>query len=143
MKKLLISLVFISGCANQGVDRADQNAIIKEFHASIASMKKVKLSSNVQTGIAGGAVVGVIDELDGNHEDMIGGAIAGALVGGLFAAIFEGSNDAYEYKLNSQSEGDFTLIQKNLIDISSGCAKVRISNNANIYSAAKENCNVK
>jgi hypothetical protein len=84
----------------------------------------------------------VVDELDGNHEDMIAGGIAGSLVGGLFTALFEGSNKAYEYQLKSESEGEFTLIQKEKIGIHTGCAKVRISGKASIYAALKEKCTV-
>ena len=143
MKKSLLTLVLLSGCSSQGVDRADQNEITKEFYASIESIKQVTLSSHVKTGIAGGAVIGVADELDGNHEDMIAGGIAGALVGGLFTALFEGNNEAYEYTLKSENEGGFTLIQKELIDIHTGCAKVRVSGKTSISKASKENCIVK
>ena len=114
MKKLLLVTAFLTGCSTSGVERSEQNK--------------------------GGAVVGVIDELDGNHEDMIAGGIAGALVGGLFTALFEGSDIAYEYKLKSESEGEFTLIQKERIDIQSGCGKVKIGSKATIKEALKINC---
>lgn len=140
MKKLLLVTAFLTGCSTSGVERSEQNKVIKEFYVSIDSIKKVTLSSEVKTGIAGGAVVGVIDELDGNHEDMIAGGIAGALVGGLFTALFEGSDIAYEYKLKSESEGEFTLIQKERIDIQSGCGKVKIGSKATIKEALKINC---
>ncbi|KZY46841.1 hypothetical protein A3733_36310, partial [Pseudoalteromonas shioyasakiensis] len=94
------------------LDRADQNVMIKRFYAKVTSVKPVKLSSNVKTGIAAGSAIGFVDELDGNHEEMIAGALAGALVGGIFTAIAEGSNDAFEYSLRSEQEGSFTLIQK-------------------------------
>lgn len=140
MNRLLLTLVLLSGCSSSGVDRTEQNTITKEFYASIESIRQVKLSSNVKNGIAAGAVIGVVDELDGNHEDMIAGGLVGALVSGFFTALFEGSNKAYEYKLKSESEGEFTLVQKDKIDIQSGCAKVRISSKASIYAALKENC---
>ena len=140
MKKLLLTLVLLSGCATQGIDRENQNVITKEFYASVISMEQVKLSSHVTSGIVGGATIGVIDELDGDHEDMIAGGLAGALVGGLFTALFEGSNKAYRYSLYSQTEGEFSIIQKEHIDIKTGCVKVRISNNASISAAAEDNC---
>ena len=140
MYKLLLTLVLLSGCSSSGVNRADQNKITKEFYASIESIRPVKLSSNVKNAIVSGAVIGVIDELDGNHKRMIAGGIAGALVGGILTALFEGSNKAYEYKLKSKSEGEFTLIQKDKIDTHTGCAKIKVSNKASIYSASKENC---
>jgi outer membrane lipoprotein SlyB len=140
MRISLLILLVLSGCSSTGVDRADQNKITKEFYASIDSVKQVKLSSQVKSGIAGGAVIGVIDEIDGNHEDMIAGGLAGALVGGLFTAFLEGGNEAYEYKLTSESEGEFTLIQKDKIDIHTGCAKVRVSVKTSIQTALKDNC---
>ncbi|MBE0362478.1 hypothetical protein PULV_a3120 [Pseudoalteromonas ulvae UL12] len=140
MKRLFIALLFLNGCATQDIDRADQNEIIKELYVSVESIKNVMLSSNVKTGIVGGAAVGVIDELDGNHEDMISGGLAGALVGGIFTALFEGSNEAYKYSLKSTEEGEFTLIQKELIDTESGCAKLRLGAKATLSSALRENC---
>lgn len=140
MKKALLTLVLLTGCSTQGIDRADQNEITKEFYASVISIKQVKLSSEVTAGIVGGAAIGVIDELDGNHEDMIAGGLAGALVGGLFTALFEGSNKAYEYTLNSEVEGVFSIIQKKQIETKTGCVKVRIGNKASMSVAAKDKC---
>ncbi len=140
MKKSLLTLMLLSGCASQGIDRAEQNHLIKEFYANVESYEQVELSSNVKTGIVAGGTAGVIDELDGNHEDMIAGGLAGALVGGLFTAILEGSDEAYKYSINSDEEGTFTLIQKELIDIKTGCVSVRVSNEVTISPAPKESC---
>jgi uncharacterized protein YcfJ len=142
MNKLLLILILLSGCASQGVDRANQNKITKKFYVLIEGVTQVEFSSKVKSSIVAGAVIGVADELDGNHEDMIAGGIVGALIGGLFTALFEGSNKAYEYTLTSEREGTFTLIQKKLIDVNTGCAKVRVSGKTSISTASKENCNV-
>lgn len=142
MKKLLLIVVLLNGCATQGVQRADQNIIKKEFYASVKAVKQVELSSEVKTGIVGGATVGVIDELDGNHEDMISGALAGALVGGIFAALFEGSNVAYEYTLYSESEGDFAIIQKEKINTLTECVKVKVGSKASLLAAPTDKCNL-
>ena len=90
MKKSLIMVILLSGCASPGIDRADQNQVVKRYYASVESIQKVTLSSEVGTGIAAGAGFGFVDSLDGNKEEMIGGAIVGGLVGGLFTALFEG-----------------------------------------------------
>jgi uncharacterized protein YcfJ len=142
MKILLLTLVLLSGCATQGIDRADQNKITKEFYASVISIEQVKLSSEVGSGIVGGAAIGVIDELDGNREDMIAGGLVGALIGGFFTALFEGSNEAYQYTLNSAVEGEFSIIQKERIDTTTACVKVRIGNKASISAVAEDNCNI-
>jgi len=125
MKRLLLSALLLTGCATQGIDREDQNQIVKEFYASVESVTPVTLSSEVKTGMVTGAGIGILDELDGNHEDMIAGGIAGALVFGLFTAIFEGDNDAFQYQLNSEEEGSFKVIQKEQIPESFSCVKVR------------------
>ncbi|AXT70661.1 MULTISPECIES: hypothetical protein [Vibrio] len=140
MKKSLLTLILLSGCSSQGIDRAEQNHISKEFYANVESYEQVKLSSNVKTGIVSGSVVGVIDEVDGNHEDMIAGGLAGALVGGLFTAVLEGSDTAYKYSLRSDEEGQFTLIQKELIDMTTGCVSVRVVDKVTISPAPEGSC---
>ena len=47
MKKYLIVVLLLSGCASQGVDRNNQNKIIKRYYASVESMQRVTLSSEV------------------------------------------------------------------------------------------------
>ena len=46
MKKSLIALLLLSGCASQGVDRDDQGHIIKHYYATVESIEKVKLALN-------------------------------------------------------------------------------------------------
>ena len=140
MNKLLLGLLFLGGCATQGVDRADQNVMIKRFYAKVTSVQPVKLSSNVKTGIAAGSTIGFVDQLDGNHEEMIAGAVAGALVGGLVTAISEGSNDAFEYSLRSEQEGSFTLIQKEHITDQSDCVEVTIASETHIEEVDSTYC---
>jgi len=140
MKKMLLVLFFLNGCATQGFDRSDKNEMIKEFYASVESMKQVELSSNVVVGIVGAGTAGVIENSDGNHEDMISGGLAGALVGGIFTALFEGSNTAYEYSLNSEVEGDFSVIQKKKINIQTECVKIRTGHKVRIFPASKDKC---
>ncbi|MCO6353555.1 hypothetical protein GBO14_02105 [Pseudoalteromonas shioyasakiensis] len=140
MNKLLLGLLFLGGCATQGVDRADQNVMIKRFYAKVTSVQPVKLSSNVKTGIAAGSTIGFVDQLDGNHEEMIAGAVAGALVGGLVTAISEGSNEAFEYSLRSEQEGSFTLIQKEQISNQSDCVEVTIASEAHLKEVDSSHC---
>jgi len=140
MKKLLLGALLLTGCASPGIDRDDEGQLIKEFYASVESITPVTLSSQVKTGIVTGASIGVLDELDGNHEDMIAGGIAGALVFGLFTAIFEGDNEAFQYRLNSTTEGAFEVIQKQEIANSVSCVKVRSSKTVQLIAVSPENC---
>jgi len=140
MKKLLLSALLLTGCASQGVDREDQNQIIKEYYASVVSVTPVTLSSEVETGIVAGAGLGVLEEIDGNTEDMITGGLAGALVFGLFTALFEGDNEAFQYHLNSTEQGEFNVIQKQKLPESISCVKVRSSITVELIVADAENC---
>ncbi|MBW4966639.1 hypothetical protein KZZ04_09710 [Pseudoalteromonas sp. CR1] len=140
MKKSLIALLLLSGCASQGVDRDDQGHIIKHYYATVESIEKVKLSSEVGTGIMVGAGVGLAEDLDGNTEDMISGAIAGALVGGLFTALFEGGNTAYQYTLNDAENGDFIVIQKKKLPNTTRCVRVKTGNKVQLEAANNSFC---
>ncbi|KTF08586.1 hypothetical protein [Pseudoalteromonas sp. 10-33] len=140
MKKSLIALLLLSGCASQGIDRDDQGHIIKHYYATVESIEKVKLSSEVGSGIMVGAGVGLAEDLDGNTEDMISGAIAGALVGGLFTALFEGGNTAYQYTLNDAENGEFIVIQKKKLPNSTRCVRVKTGNKVKLEAANNSFC---
>lgn len=140
MKRLLLSALLLTGCASQGVDRNEENQIIKEFYAAIESVTPVTLSSEVNTGIVTGAGIGVLDQIDGNTEEMIAGGIIGALVFGLFTAIFEGDNQAYKYHLNSDTLGTFDVVQKQQLPESISCVKVRSGKTVELIAANTENC---
>jgi len=141
MKKYLIAVLLLSGCASQGVDRNNQNQIIKRYYASVESIQPVTLSSEVGTGIAAGAGFGFVDNLDGNSEEMLGGAIIGGLVGGLFTALFEGGNDAYQFNLYAANEGEFTIIQKQKLDKNTQCVVVNAGETVKIEPVAHHFCN--
>jgi outer membrane lipoprotein SlyB len=140
MKELLLGALLLTGCASQGVDRNDENQIIKEFYASIESVTPVTLSSEVNTGIVAGAGIGLLEGIDGNHEDMIAGAIGGAIIFGLFTAIFEGDNSAFKYHLNSKNHGEFDVVQKKKISESMSCVKVRSGKKVELIAVKAENC---
>ncbi|MDN3393446.1 MULTISPECIES: hypothetical protein [unclassified Pseudoalteromonas] len=140
MKKSLIMVILLSGCASPGIDRADQNQVVKRYYASVESIQKVTLSSEVGTGIAAGAGFGFVDSLDGNKEEMIGGAIVGGLVGGLFTALFEGGNTAYQYNLYAADEGKFTVIQKKKLDKNTKCVLVNAANKVTLSTTDTSNC---
>ena len=140
MKRLLLSALLLTGCASQGIDRNEENQIMKEFYASIESVTPVTLSSEVNTGIVTGAGIGVLDQIDGNTEEMIAGGIIGALVFGLFTAIFEGDNQAYKYHLNSDTLGTFDVVQKQQLPDSISCVKVRSCKTVELIAANTEKC---
>ncbi|ATC95726.1 hypothetical protein [Pseudoalteromonas tunicata] len=115
MKKslpLLLMVSWLAGCANQGIDRADQNKVIKQYYARVDSIAHVKLDSDVPEAMAIGGATGLIKNLDGDSGDMIAGTIVGAFFTGIISAAFEGDNNAYQYQLSSVTQGNFSVVQK-------------------------------
>lgn len=143
MNKLyaLGAVLMMVGCATPGVNKDDQNQMIKEFYASVIDVTPVELSSDVRTGVAVGAGIGALDNISGDSGDMIGGAIVGALIGGIFTSIEEGSSDAFKYSLSSEKEGAFTLIQKERVDENARCVRVRVAKEVTLYAAPQSACN--
>jgi len=136
----ILTVSLLSACSSPGVSRDDENIIIKAMYAQVQSVEPITLSSEVNTNAAAGAVVGVLDNADGNREEMIGGAVVGALIGGLFTKLAEGSNEAYQYNLYSEQEGHFSIVQKELINTQSECVHVRIAGEVSVQPAPESYC---
>jgi len=136
----ILTVSFLTACSTPGVNRDDENIIVKAMYAQVQSVEPITLSSEVNTNAAAGAVIGVLDNADGNREEMIGGAVVGALVGGLFTKLAEGSNEAYQYNLYSEQEGHFSIVQKELVDVQSQCVHVRIASEVSVQSAPESYC---
>ncbi|GAA6206638.1 hypothetical protein [Thalassotalea sp. SU-HH00458] len=129
---ILFSML-ITGCSTNGVNRDNQNLVIQEYYAEVSHRKEVQLASDVPSGIIGGSIIGALDQADGNSDDIISGAIVGAVFGGLFTRLSEGDSKAYEYHLYTPELGAFTLIQKQKVDITSGCLLVSVSSITQVY----------
>jgi len=82
----------------------------------------------------------VLEEIDGNTEDMIAGGLAGVLVFGLLTALFEGDNEAFQYHLNSTGQGEFNVIKKKKLPESISCVKVRSSKTVELIAVNPETC---
>ena len=48
MKKSLIMVILLSGCASPGIDRADQNQVVKRYYASVESEQKVTFPQKLE-----------------------------------------------------------------------------------------------
>jgi hypothetical protein len=136
----LLPLVLSIGCASSGANRADQDMIIKEFYATVHSVKSVELSSDVGTGFLVGAGIGALDSSDGDSGDIIVGTMVGALFGGLFSMLAEGDRQAYEYQLYSAAEGNFSLVQQKSLTEQTGCVRVRVAQKTSISAAPMAYC---
>jgi outer membrane lipoprotein SlyB len=138
---LLLVGISLGGCANSNdVDRRAENQFVTEFYAYVKQVKKVRFKSYIGEGMAVGAIGGIIEGADGDKEDMLAGGIAGALVGGLFTAIFEGSSKGYEYQLQAVDGDMVTVIVSKKSGELGDCVSVRVAGDVRITQRPLENC---
>ena len=141
MSLLSLVLVMASGCATQGIDRANQNVIVETFIAKLNGVEQVTLSSHVKTGMVLGATDGALTSaVDHNGEHFLGSVLVGALVGGLFTALFEGSNQAFEYQLFATKHGNFSVVQKQQLASEVTCVEVRKAAKGSLTAIPQAHC---
>ena len=116
MKKSILLLgvaslpILLSACVNsQAIERADRGQFVTEFYAQVGNVNEVRFKSYVGPAMAVGALDGALSNVHYNSDAMIGGAIVGALFGGILTAIFEGSSRGYEYQLEA-IDGDLVTV---------------------------------
>lgn len=146
-KTLLLSLALTAmttGCSSTDdsnrVDRDNQNSLISQFYATVHSVNAVKLTSNADEGMVNGVFIGLIESLDGDSEDMLAGLIGGALIGGLFTTIAEGSGDAYQYHISSATHGEFSVVQEQQLPASATCVRVKSGNKVTLTPVDERFC---
>jgi outer membrane lipoprotein SlyB len=92
-KIFLIALIStaILGCNSKDVNRTDINQFVEVIFARVINIKPVKFDSKADEAVATGAIGGAIENSYGDSEDVVAGAITGALVSALIVTIEEGS----------------------------------------------------
>ena len=138
---LLLMSFLITACAKTGsLNNAERNQFVTEFYATVSAVEPIEFESYTGETIAMGATVGASSNVNGNRQDVIGGAIAGGLLGGLFSAIFEGSKKGYEYQLNA-IDGDLVTVVLDYHPAGVGdCVKVRVAGHVSVKLASLETC---
>ncbi|MFT4938544.1 MAG: hypothetical protein ACI88A_001572 [Paraglaciecola sp.] len=139
MKKSILLLgavslpILLSACVNsQAIERADRDQFVTEFYALVGNVNEVRFKSYIGPAMAVGALDGVLNNIHADSDAMIGGAIVGALFGGILAAIFEGSSSGYEYQLEA-IDGDLVTVIVGDKPASRGeCVNVRVSGSVRI-----------
>ncbi len=136
----LFAAAFIQGCATHGVDNADRNQFVTEFYAFVTDIEKVKYQSHVGPAVTIGAIGGALENSDGDRSDIVGGAIVGGMITGVLAALFEGSNDGYEYQLDA-IDGDRIRVMLDYYPAELGdCVIVRVSGSVEISKQPLTSC---
>lgn len=137
----VLPLLLMQGCAQTGgVSQADRNQFVTEFYALVRDVNQIKFKSYASEAATVGAIGGALENLHGDREDMIGGAIIGGIFGGLLTSIFEGSNKGYEYQLDA-IDGDSVrvIVDKKPAEIGD-CVRVRVSGSIKVTKQPYEQC---
>jgi hypothetical protein len=131
----------LAGCANsEHIDHQAKNQFVTEFYALVEDVEKVKFKSHVAEAAAIGAADGFLHNIHGNRDNMLGGALIGALFGGIITAIFEGGTTGYEYQL-AAIDGDLVnVIVDDKEAIQGECVKVRVAGDVRMYPKPMSYC---
>jgi len=139
---LTFFMISITGCASTGHNRDLKDQISEIFYAQITNVEKIKFESDVGKAAIAGSLIGVIEESDGNSEDMIAGGIAGALVWGLFSVIAEGSNTGYSYSLKVNDNRNIKIITSDNYLAVGDCVEITSAKKAHMKKSQFENCSL-
>lgn len=94
---VLLTVFFLTACANQGSSRAREVSI---RYASITEIRRVPIPSAAPAGAMVGGFTGLMLARKANPGRQLAAGLGGAALGGLVTHALEGDRRAYEYKLN-------------------------------------------
>lgn len=137
---LAVATAWLAGCATEGVNRADVNTEIDIRYATVTGVEPVTLQSNAGKSAAVGGLWGLVAGSGGDRYSMLGGAAAGAALGGLTTKIMEGSDKAYQYSLRL-TDGSATqvIIDDGKIPIDA-CVAVERGRTVNLRQVSSAQC---
>jgi outer membrane lipoprotein SlyB len=129
----ILGIFFLSACANSNhVDHQAKNQFVTEFYAWVENVEKIKFKSHVGEGAAIGAVDGLLNNVRGNSQDMLAGAIIGGLFGSILTALFEGNTNGYEYQLEAVDGDLVSVIAQHKAAEQGQCVSVRVAGDVRI-----------
>lgn len=133
-------LLMLTGCATHDYEYEDRNQFVTEFYAHVEQVYPIEFESEVGRTAVTWGLWGALENSHGNRSQILGGAIAGALLGGVITSLFEGSNQGYEYYLRA-TDGDQVVVVLDHYPADVGeCVRVRMSNTVKVYSTNQPNC---
>lgn len=127
MKNLVYGIVFglfLSGCASQGLGHYNAEQVVEVDYARVVETSPFTFESHVEEAAVIGGIEGALFNIDEEPEDMVAGAIGGALVSALFMKIEEGSNKGLLLNLYSTNDYEYSVATKNTHIRVDQCLKV-------------------
>jgi outer membrane lipoprotein SlyB len=137
-------LLILSGCATQGVDRADVNTPIEISYALVSNIEHVQLQSDVGKNAAVGGILGLaIGAIaGGDAADAAIGAATGAALSASTTKIQEGSDQAVSYTLERPNGSEIKVVTEDVHLQVGDCAAVESGVTTNLRRVAADMCHV-
>ncbi len=115
MKTIASGLLFgivISGCATHGVNRMDAEQIVEVEYARVMEIKPIHFDSKAGEAAIVGGVEGAIYNIGDDSEDVIAGALTGALLSALTVSLDEGSSRGLLLSLKTADNSSYNLVTR-------------------------------
>ena len=118
-------VMVLSACTHHDVSRYDINQLVEVSYAKVLQTKPVKFDSKADEAAAVGALEGAIDAAHyGDGEDVVAGALGGALIAALVTSLEEGGNEGLLLSLRDTENTDLNLIVKREDIIAGDCLRL-------------------
>lgn len=121
----LLALLVLSGCTHHDINQHDVNQLVDVSYATVVETKPVKFDSKADEAAAMGALEGAVDAAHyGDGDDIVAGAIGGALVSALMSSLEEGSNRGLLLSLKNTNNEDLNLLVKRKDIVAGDCLRL-------------------
>jgi hypothetical protein len=146
MKKSLVPLIIcllsliLGACVSHGVIESDRNQFVTEFYAEVEDIQNIRFHSDAPEAAVSWGLWGAMQNAHGDGDDMLGGALVGALFGGLMTAVAQGPRNGYEYHLLAVG-GDYLVVVLDNYPADVGqCVKVRMASEVSLHATDPHMC---
>ncbi|TQV74734.1 hypothetical protein FLL45_07165 [Aliikangiella marina] len=120
-----ITLLAMSACSHHGVNPNDINQLVEVSYAKVLATKPITFDSKADEAAAMGALEGAIDAAHyGDGDDVVAGAIGGALVSALMTSLEEGGNKGLLLTLKDTDEQALNLLVKRKDIVAGDCLRL-------------------
>ncbi len=132
--------MLIFGCASGGTSRENMNRRISISYATVVSVEQVKLNSEAGKAAAIGGLWGLLGNIGGDRQEMLGGAVLSAALLGGTAKIAEGANEAFAYILRGKNKKEFKILTEQGGILADDCVAVESGAHTNLRRVSAVYC---
>ena len=113
MRLFLIAVTtsLLTACVSGGIDRDSMNQMVEVIYAEVTHTKPVKFESKTGEAAIIGAIGGAVEEAHyGDFEDIVAGAMVGAIISSVIVSVEEGPRDGLLLKLTASDSTQYKVV---------------------------------